>query len=357
MGKGPKKKYLRSTPQAYANHGMQLLRQLMQFGVPILDDINRDTLMSIQRNLDGKKDILFKALETVIERDGKTTPDPEENITILQDPQPGLKQIAGHVAQFLQDERALTYITPKSAVPLLRYMKRDNLMEDNLLRRISLSLEQKALAQGTKAGAAGGSHDKLTPAGSAPDDSGCGKRTGTELEDIWKDVKRLKRKDLQTLNKWCRTLLQTSEKTTPTKCEGEGAAGAASGNRVGPEDGQARDENGLIKAQAWGKDAWHPQVKKELRALEEAKKVDIEKLEKCVLDNFKSLPFEVALMVLEKRMNTDENVRNENVFFQKNCDNLRSQWGLDSFEVEQESRDDDDDDDDDDSASEPEGAG
>ena len=339
MGKGE---------QARANEGMRDLRFFMQFGVSILRGINPKTLKRIQENLGRHKKILYEKLQKVVKPDGKTKSGVEDKLAILHDPQSGLTKLASQVAKFLEDPDLFEHITPKSAAPLLRCMKWDEEMEDNnLLRRIASSLEQGALDQGARAGAAGGSRDKLTPSGSSPDDSACGKRDRTELHEIWGAVQQLNADDLRTLNERCLKLLKTREETTPMQCEDKGAAGAASGKKVGAEDDQGRNENGLLEAKAWSNNAWHPDIKKQLKALQEAKKVDIEKLDVYVLDNLKSLPFEVALVALQKRMNEDgKNIQNESRFFEKNCTNLRNQWSLEDFEVEKESSDDDHHDDD-----------
>jgi len=194
--------------------------------------------------------------------------------------------------------------------------------------------------------------DVLTPAGSARDDSACAAggdqgQTSVGRCDTAKGLfALLQGLPLEEQNKFF-GMIPTSSKAPPeqTLLGQPQSAGAASGEKVGPGDDQGSDENKICKAQAWDNGAWHAEVKKVLQDLQEAKKVDIEKLDKYALDNFKSLPVEVALVVVQKRMNTDTNVRNESGFLQKTCDNLRNQWQLDAFEVEESSDDDVDDDD------------
>ena len=98
------------------------------------------------------------------------------------------------------------------------------------------------------------------------------------------------------------------------------------------------------KALAFAGDKWHADVKVQMTMLEKTGKLKEADLDQGALKALKTLPYEVALVCLNKIANETSAIRNMNAFIVKNCTHLRNQWGVD--DAASSSSDDDSSDDD-----------
>lgn len=97
---------------------------------------------------------------------------------------------------------------------------------------------------------------------------------------------------------------------------------------------------------AWHKNAWHPDVKAKIAQVHKVTNVDVEKLHKKALDLLKSLPCNVAVICLTKRIIETNPIKDESNFIIKNCKHLINQWGVVvASDGDSESSEDDDSDD------------
>jgi hypothetical protein len=82
------------------------------------------------------------------------------------------------------------------------------------------------------------------------------------------------------------------------------------------------------KVKAWHNNAWHPAVQERITQVQEKTQVNVDELEKKTVELLKLLPYEVALVCLNKRINAVGTIKKEDGFFIKNCTHLINQWGL-----------------------------
>lgn len=242
----------------------------------------------------------------------------------LDPPSDGRKMIE-NAANLLSGQ--FQHTTEKSAGPLRDMIKVDEQLQASGGRCVRTRI-QKVLA-------AHSSCDLPTPAKSKQDDSASANCATTRLQEAWEIAQGLCTSDLEELNQQCTKLLETRNGTTPMQLEGEAAAGAASGKKSSqktvhfaetPQSGTEEDD----KVKAWHEGAWHSDVRDMIADLKNKKIVDVETLDRSAVNALKWLPYKVAIVALTKRMNETGTIKNESLFFVKNCKYLRSQWDIDS---------------------------
>lgn len=233
----------------------------------------------------------------------------------------------------------------KSARSLLEAIKIDNQLEKDegmcLSKRIQEVLDKMQLSNSA---ASSSQHSHISAASCTPASATvpeqasappCAGHAPSQLQQALEIAQGLCTSDLQELNQQCTKLLETRNGTTPMELEGEAAAGAASGKNKSPKtvrfaetppSGTEQDD----KMKAWHEGAWHRKVLEKITALKEKNLVDVETLAKATVDNLKSLPYWVAVVVLTKRMNETGTIKNEDGFFVNNCKHSRVQWDIDS---------------------------
>lgn len=267
--------------------------------------------------------------------------DVNKNLT-LHCPKRG-RQMIENAADFLSGQFQNT--TENSAGPLLDMIKVNEKLQATGGPCLRTRIENVLAAHS--------SCDLPTPAKSEPDDSACAGPATSKLQQAFQIAQQLKTSDLQELIKQCTELLETRNGTTPMQLEGEAAAGAASGKtgsqkRVHFAENSQSDQEEDAKVKAWQNDAWHPDVQTLITALKTGNIVDVETLEKSAVDTLKSLPFEVAIVCLQKRQSESGRIQSESAFIVKNCNHLRNQWGIEDSSDEDANRSDQDESDDDD---------
>jgi hypothetical protein len=186
-----------------------------------------------------------------------------------------------------------------------------------------------------------------------------------DLHKAFEHAQNLDASNLQKLVQMCTALQQTRNVGTPKPSERnmqtphsqrQLALGAVFGetktkNNVKRSEDSNDNEGEPGNVKAWHNNAWHPNVKATIANVHAKKKVDVETLNPKALDALRSLPYEVALVCLNKRINETGRIKDESQFIIKNCQHLINQWGLDVSIDDDCDRSEDDDSDEEDGSS------
>jgi hypothetical protein len=95
------------------------------------------------------------------------------------------------------------------------------------------------------------------------------------------------------------------------------------------------------REKAWTIDQLHVEIKSKMDELKTKGKFTETDLDTTARDALKTLPYEVALVCLNKIANDTSAISNMNAFIVKNCTHLRNQWGVEDTSSATEEDDDD----------------
>ena len=95
------------------------------------------------------------------------------------------------------------------------------------------------------------------------------------------------------------------------------------------------------REKAWTIDRLHVEIKSKMDELKTKGKFTETDLDTTARDALKTLPYEVALVCLNKIANDTSAISNMNAFIVKNCTHLRNQWGVEDTSSATEEDDDD----------------
>jgi hypothetical protein len=133
-------------------------------------------------------------------------------------------------------------------------------------------------------------------------------------------------------------VLSSDEESAPTtaKSQQEGkalyagkSATACRGRSRSPYAPPPSPERETKREPAFADGKWHADVKVQMTMLEEMGKLKEADLDQEALKALKTLPYEVALVCLNKIANETSAIRNINAFIVQNCKHLRNTWGVD----------------------------